>query len=219
MAQLDYQKIIKKKGFVLIDFSDDQFINIKKEFFKLKDDKYLNSSKWIYRKRAFAEGIIKNRNLIWNKNNLFFQSKKINKFAGGISRKFPKLSELLKKNVEKFLIDKFSSRQMFKKKFKIGVHAIRIICKKNNRGFPVPEGFHTDGVDFVVIVPINSSNCVGGVSYLKSSKTKKIVLKKKLTKNMLLFNDRKLLHYATPISLKNGKLGFRDIIVFTFLRK
>ncbi len=219
MAKNNYKKILENKSFILVNFLNPLDEKSLKEFDKLRNDKYLNNSKWVYRKRSFAQGILSKKKVIWSKNYNFFQSKKINKFAGGIKRKFPKMSSLLKNSVDKILKDFFSNQNLLKRKFYFGAHAIRILCNKKNKGYPVPEGFHTDGVDFVAIVPINFMKSKGGVSYLKDSKKNKIVFKKKLHNKILIFNDRKLLHYATPISITQGNLGFRDIFVFTFLKK
>jgi len=219
MAQINYKKILDKKGFILVDTQEPISEDIKKEFFKLKNDNYLNNTKWIFRKRSFAEGSIVKSKLTWTKKNTFFQPKKINKFVGGVIRKFPMLSRPLKKFIENLLNNFFLKQDLFSSKFKIGAHAIRIVCNKKNKGYPVPEGFHTDGVNYVAIVPINFDKCKGGISYLKNSKNNKIVLKKKLDKKILLFNDNKLLHYATPININQGTLGFRDIFVITFVKR
>lgn len=214
----NYKKKIESKiEFVIKSLKPINLNDIKSEFEKLKNDKYLKSPKWIFRKRSFGQGTVKRGKIFWHSNKIFFQSKKINKYAGGIKRIFPKISLKLKNFTKKTILENIIRKNILLSDFNFGVHAIRIICNKYNKGFPVPEGFHTDGVNFVAIIPINQKNCVGGISYLKEQETKKIVLKKKiLNGKFLFFNDTKFLHYATPISHKKGKIGFRDMLVITF---
>ena len=107
--------------------------------------------------------------------------------------------------------------QISSKKIFLGAHAIRIICNNENLGYPVPEGFHHDGFDYVSIISVNKLGINGGKSYLKNAKSKKIVFQKAMQKNeVLFFNDKRLMHYASPIKLIKGKIGFRDVIVLTF---
>jgi len=218
MVETDKKKIENKITFFVTSLVSKNFNIIEPEFKKLKDDKYLNNPNWIFRKRSFAQGKVKKGKVFWIDKTTFFQSKKINKYAGGIQRKFPKMSLRLKNFSKKIILENLFNKKILQSDFNFGVHAIRIICNEHNKGFPVPEGFHTDGVDFVAIIPINQKNCAGGVSYLKTQKSQKIVLKDKiLNGKFLFFNDTKFLHYATPIIHKKGNLGFRDIIVLTFL--
>ena len=219
MVETYFKKKINKKNYLVFNFSYSKNRKLKSEFNKLVDDNYLKNTKWIFRKRSFAKGIINNNNLNWSKGSIFFQSKKINKYAGGIKRKFPNMSTKLKKYVKEIIDEYFLRSKIITKGMYFGVHAIRIVCNKKNKGFPVPEGFHTDGVDRVAIIPVAKKFSNGGISYLKNAKNSKIVFRGKLENKILFFNDRKLLHYATPISLTSGNLGYRDILVFTFLKK
>ena len=73
---------------------------IKKEYFRLKKDRYSKNANWFFRKRSFAQGLVKKNKIYWKASTTFFQSKKINKYAGGIKRKFPRMSVNLKKFVE-----------------------------------------------------------------------------------------------------------------------
>jgi hypothetical protein len=218
MVKINKKKIENKINFFIQNLHSKNFQIIDSEFKKLKDDKFLKNSSWVFRKRSFAQGKINKGKVLWNKSTVFFQTKKINSYAGGIARKFPKMSAKLKKFTEKMVIENLIIKKILLSNFDFGAHAIRIICNKNNKGFPVPEGFHTDGVDFVAIIPVNQKNCTGGTSYLKSSKTKKIILRNKITNGkFLFFNDTKFLHYASPIIHQKGKIGFRDMLILTFI--
>jgi|TARA_B110001450_G_C17532443_1_gene445187 hypothetical protein len=218
MVKINSKKIENKISFFVQNLNSMNFQFIESEFKKLKDDKFLKNSSWVFRKRSFAQGKINKEKLLWNKSTVFFQSKKINTYVGGITRRFPKMSVKLKKFSEKIIIENLINKKILLSNFNFGVHAIRIICNKDNKGFPVPEGFHTDGVDFVAIIPVNQKNCTGGTSYLKSSITKKITLRNKISNGkFLFFNDKKFLHYASPIKHQKGKIGFRDMLVLTFI--
>lgn len=219
MAKTNTKENINKYNYLTINYSTTKNIKVESEFNKLLEDKYLKSSKWKFRKRSFGKGIIFQNKLRWKKGSTFYQSKKINSYAGGIKRKFPEMSLKLKKFVKNIIEKNIIQNKLLNKKMYFGAHAIRIICNKKNKGFPVPEGFHTDGVDKVAIVPIAKKNSRGGISYLKDSKNDKIIFKGRVEKKILFFNDRKLLHYASPISLSSGKIGYRDILVITFIKK
>ena len=149
--------------------------------------------------------------------NKFLSVKKNNKYVGGLSRKFYPMNIQIKKCVEDIIFDIFENNLISSKKIFLGAHAIRIICNNENLGYPVPEGFHHDGFDYVSIISVNKLGINGGKSYLKNAKSKKIVFQKAMQKNeVLFFNDKRLMHYASPIKLIKGKIGFRDVIVLTF---
>ena len=210
-------KIINKKVFFSFNLKKKFSSQMKKSFNFLKDDTYLKSRDWIFRKRSYGRGKIIKSKIIWSKQTNFFQKKKNNKYVGGIKRKFAAMKPVIKKEVEIIILN-LKEKNLIGKDIKFfGAHAIRIICDKNNLGYPVPEGYHHDGFDFVSIIAVNRSNILGGKSYLKNATSKKIVFTKSLKNNQaLFFNDKKLLHYATPIKLTKGRLGFRDMIVLTF---
>ncbi len=210
-------KKISNKVFWFFNLKKNFSLKMKKSFNFLKNDTYLKPRDWIFRRRSYGRGKIFKSKIIWSKQTNFFQKKKNNKYVGGIKRKFAPMRIIIKREVEKIIFS-FKEKNLISDDIKFfGAHAIRIVCNKDNLGYPVPEGYHHDGFDFVSVIAVNRSNILGGKSYLKSAFTKKIVLAKSLKNNQaLFFNDKKLLHYATPIKLTKGKLGFRDMIVLTF---
>ena len=78
----------------------------------------------------------------------------MNRFAGGKLRKFANLDKttiekvikLIEKNIIKYLDTK--------KNYNLGIHFLRIKCGNNFVGYPVPEGWHKDGFDFVIILNV-----------------------------------------------------------------
>ncbi len=204
------------KNFAIFKLKGEINEKVKQEFYNLKNDKFLKT-KWIFRKRSYAKAKILKSKIIWLQGTKFFQSKKNNKYAGGIKRKFNPMSYKIKNCIKKITLNILERNLIKSKKLFLGAHAIRIICNKNNLGHPVPEGFHHDGFDYVALISVNKSGIVGGKSFLKNAQTKKIILRKTIKKNeVLFFNDKKFMHYANPIKLTKGRLGFRDVIVLTF---
>jgi len=197
-------------------------IKINKKFLssfnRLPFDKYLKYHQQNYRLRRFSKFKIRNQKIFFEKETFFLQKATNNRFLGGINRKYAPLensclkyfSEIIKKNFN-FII--------YKKNLEIGLHQIRIICGEDFVGYPVPEGWHRDGFDYIAIINFGSKNIEGGISRIRSS----------ITQNSdnysgflaageyLFFNDRKFYHYADPINVfKKKKNGFRDTLVITF---
>lgn len=189
-------------------------------FSRLKADPFLKGA-WCFRYRAFAQGVCFNNGYIkWSKDNTFFQEKDINCYAGGIERRFEAAEPILREYTQQVMNCQVYKRLRGSDNFKIGVHQIRITCSENNLGLPVPEGFHQDGMDYVSIHCIDQNNAVGGVSLLRQGTLDgRCVFERNLEKcTGLIFNDREYFHYSTPIYPKEKRLGYRDIIVMTFLR-
>ena len=186
---------------------------------RLSKDNYLRSEH-CYRFRAFSElNLKKNKIFIKTKNN-FFQKNEINHFAGNVSRKF----EPIKKNIINTFIEITKELIYFlpnktQQKAEIGLHQIRITCGDNYVGYPVPEGWHKDGCNFVAIITLNFENIVGGISRIRKNLiNQNDVYNCFLEKNnFLLLNEKSYYHYTDPINVKNkNKSGFRDILVITF---
>ena len=53
------------------------------------------------------------------------------------------------------------------KNAEVGFHQLRIKCGKDFVGYPVPEGWHKDGFDYVILVNFGSKNIKGGVTRIK----------------------------------------------------
>ncbi len=205
-----------KKNFTIFELKNKINKESLKKFDDLKNDKFLKG-KWIFRKRSYAKAKIVKSKIIWQRGTSFFQSKKNNKYIGGVNRNFYPMNIKIRQCVEEIIFNIFEKSLISSNKIFIGAHAIRIICNKKNHGYPVPEGFHHDGFDYVSIISVNKLGIKGGKSYLKNAKSKKIVFEKAMKKNeVLFFNDKKLMHYASPIKLVNGRVGYRDVIVLTF---
>ena len=161
--------------------------------------------------------ILFNKKFLPVKDTNFYQKRKINRFAGGKVRKFKAIdSKVL--NGFAHIFEKNFLKKITMKKMEIGFHQLRIKCGKNFVGYPVPEGWHKDGFDYVIILNIGSKNIKGGVSRIKNKIDNdhdafSWFLKKG---EYILVNDRKFFHYTDPINVMDNKLeGSRDTLVVT----
>ena len=191
-----------------------------KTFDALSDDIYIKH-KYCFRKRSFVKGILNGQlEIIPSADTSFTQDERLNKYLGGISRHYPLASPHCIHYVEGFLkINKTLICSILTHKISnIGIHQIRITAMDMNEGYPVPEGYHQDGVDFVVIIPINSKNIVGGIHSVRhGSQDGPEILGSVLNQGeALILNDKHVFHYASPIYAKYAQEeGYRDSIVVT----
>lgn len=193
-------------------------LEITKSFGNLPADKNDISKGFYYRHRRFSRLFLKNHDFKVDNNANFYQSKKLNRFAGGQIRKFENITN---KTLEKIILlinNNFLEFLHVDKNYEIGVHQLRIKCGKSFVGYPVPEGWHQDGFDKIIILNINSENITGGTTRLK----KKINSDKddfsfflKIGEFVFL-DDKKYNHYTDPINIYNEKkTAYRDTFVFT----
>jgi hypothetical protein len=188
-------------------------------FEHLSDDRYLKGN-WIFRKRAYARGLLSPAGIEWNSGTDFFQPRAINDFAGDIRRIFEPAGEAIREYVWHTFQSPFYRMGLGRDTYELGLHQIRIVCDEDHEGHPVPEGFHQDGFDVVVIQSYQRQNITGGKSFLREdSKDGPCILERDLQPGEILaFNDRRLFHYADPIQSESSGPGYRDLCVMTFLR-
>ena len=205
----------------MIDFEKGKISKISKRvinsFNKLPPDTNEKSQGKYFRYRKFSRMIVSNRKFSTIGNTKFFQNKKINRYAGGKIRKFRPIDP---KVLNEFAIIFKSNflEKISKKRIEIGFHQLRIKCGKNYVGYPVPEGWHKDGFEYVIILNIGSKNIKGGVSRIKNEiDSDHDVFSWFLDKGeYILLNDRKFFHYTDPINVANNKSeGSRDTLVIT----
>ncbi len=192
--------------------------NLRNTFNNLANDTYLKH-KYTFRKRAFTKCLIdKDFNLKVLKTQTFKQDIRINKYAGGIPRNYPIVNSLVVDYIQKFFeLNKYYFSDL-KPNSEIGIHQIRITTINNNEGHPVPEGYHQDGVDYVIIIPIQSYGICGGINSIRyGSQDGAEILNEKLDfEKVLILNDRRVFHYASPIYAKYENIeGYRDSIILT----
>lgn len=186
-------------------------------FGELPDDQFLKGE-FVFRKRAYARGILTPESIEWDSGTDFFQPRAINTYAGGVKRVFAPAGVPIRDHVWQVLQSAFYRHGLGAARYHFGLHQIRIVCDNRHEGCPVPEGFHQDGFDFVALHNFRRSNITGGGSFLRDgSKDGPCVFEHDLLPGeALVFNDRRLFHYATPITNVEPGTGYRDICVLTF---
>jgi hypothetical protein len=100
----------------------------------------------------------------------------------------------------------------------VEVHQFRIEARTGEFGRPTPEGVHRDGVDFVLVLLVNRTNIVSGVTSVHDL-TGKELGEFTLTQpfDAALVDDARVMHGVTPVEpLNPAEPGYRDVLVVTF---
>ena len=183
-------------------------------------DKYLKFADKNFRNRRLTKILFKNNKFYTIKNTDFKQNKIQNRYLGGVKRNFnsinPKIVNRINKIVKEHFVKIINSKEI-----QFGYHQIRITCGENYVGYPVPEGWHKDGFDFVALINISSKNIQGGISRIRNSiKENKDADSYSCFLNsgeFLFFSDKDFFHFTDPIIVSSDKeFGYRDTIVITF---
>lgn len=194
-------------------------LKIIKSFNKLPPDINEKSKGYFFRFRKYSKLNYIKKKFILNPDSNFYQKKKINRSAGGKIRKFLKLDKKILNLLIKLIEKNFIIFLDTNKNYSFGIHLLRIKCGDDFVGYPVPEGWHKDGFDFVIILNVMSKNIKGGTSRLKTNLNldKKDDFSEFLKKGeFVFFNDKKYNHYTDPIIIdKEKKKSYRDTIVIT----
>lgn len=171
-----------------------------------------------YRHRAFAVGdILQGEISVSPHSEVFHQSKKLNKYQGGIDRNFPLIETGIAEKVAREVIMPYIYPKLPMHDYHFGIHQIRIYTNDEVTGKPAPEGVHQDGFDYVTVVCVDMQNVTGGNSLLVDiNNHQHIHVNQALREGeMFLFNDRKYAHYASPIVPLLPGSGYRDVFVIT----
>lgn len=98
-------------------------------------------------------------------------------------------------------------------------HQFRIETSPEEIGRPTPEGFHRDGVDWVLVMLIGRRNVAEGtteIADLAGNPLGRFTLSE--PGDAVLLDDRRILHGVTPVQ-SVGELAFRDALVVTWRAK
>ena len=194
-------------------------IKIANCFNKLPPDTNEKSKGYYFRFRKYSRINYIKKTFSVDPGDDFYQQKKINRFSGGKLRKFANLDKKTTDKVIKLINNNFINFLDKNKNYNLGVHFLRIKCGNNFVGYPVPEGWHKDGFDFVIILNVASKNIKGGTTRLKTNMNldKKDDFAEFLKQGEFVFvNDKKYNHYTDPITIdKEKKKSYRDTIVIT----
>jgi hypothetical protein len=99
----------------------------------------------------------------------------------------------------------------------VEVHQFRIEARPDEAGKPTPEGMHSDGVDYVMVMMIGRENVDGGVTGIQIDGREAASFTLSHPCDAVLLDDRRVMHGVTPIRpIDTAKPGHRDVLVLTF---
>lgn len=145
----------------------------------------------------------------------FIQSKKYNKFAGGMLREFEPL-----KIDPSVYVDACAKAIPLPTdlEWQINVHQCRVIARPDVPGVSVPEGPHQDGHEYTAILVFKRHGIGGAVTSLSPVGDPEPFFTTVIPENhALVFNDEEMFHYTTDLEPLNGA-GHRDLWMVVFDR-
>ena len=153
------------------------------------------------------------------KDQTFFQSEELNKFQGGMVRKFAPIEDsVINSNGLLEIYNRFREIAGFPLGQKVDVHQMRVITQEEETQVS-PEGVHQDGYDYICIVGINRHNITGGHFLGYGNKDEEPFLSLPLEAGtMVVVNDRQLWHNASTIKSRypiGHEAGFLDSFILT----
>jgi hypothetical protein len=153
-----------------------------------------------------------------------YQSRDYNTLNGGIERWFQPVTDPIGNGPSLTTVLTFC-RGLFgqlspARNWHVEVHQFRIEARTGEAGRPTPEGMHRDGVDYVLVLLVNRTNIVSGVTSvhdLDGRALGEFTLTQPL--DAALVDDARVMHGVTPVEpLDPSAPGYRDVLVVTFRR-
>ena len=153
----------------------------------------------------------------------FYQSKEINRFAGGTERLFGPLTRLARHNEFLRMLVRFNAQNLPNVAkdgiWTVGVHQIRVLANRHFAGNPTPEGIHRDGFQYFSVHLIRRVNIQsGGVTSIFSGAEEKeadFMLASPL--DSMYADDCRVLHCVSEIHAADGaNLAYRDVLILTY---
>lgn len=147
-----------------------------------------------------------------------FQSSKINKLEnyGGIKRDYDELPEGIEENNEFIKLVEAWSDGRFGTEFEFSAHQIRTV----DGGDPVPEGRHRDGYEFVGVFVANRWNLTqdSAATTVWDIHTDEVLYGPQSLEagQMVVFDDRQVIHDASPLTPAGDGGAGRDVFIFTY---
>jgi hypothetical protein len=186
------------------------------EFFDaLPPDPYLAEE---YRYRRFSRFRLAGGELVRLPHEPFMQKREHNPLLGEVSREYVELDAGLTsaEDFRRIVRDFVGQCEALPDGTEVGVHQIRVVSERALAGLPTPEGIHADGFDYVGIFCVDRSGVSGGETYLYEEKDGPPVYRTLLEPgDLLVFNDRGLYHYTSPILTPDARRGRRDVFILT----
>jgi hypothetical protein len=177
-----------------------------------------------YRKRRHAVFAVSASGIVRQPAQPHYQSRDYNTLNGGIERWFEPVSDRAGSGATLTTVLTFC-RTLFGKispahAWHVEVHQFRIEARRGEAGRPTPEGMHRDGVDYVLVLLVNRTNIVSGVTSVHDLSGRTLG-EFTLTQpfDAALVDDARVMHGVTPVEpLDPGLPGYRDVLVVTFRR-
>lgn len=195
----------------------------KRSWDDLGSDRYMADG-GTYRKRRHAVFVANAVAILRQPAQPHYQSRDYNTLNGGIERWFDPVAEPIGSGPTMTTVLKFCrilfDSLMSARAWHVEVHQFRIEAHGAEEGRPTPEGIHRDGVDYVLVLLINRTNIISGVTSVHELSGKKLGAFA-LTQpfDAALVDDARVMHGVTPVApLDPGKPGYRDVLVVTFRR-
>ncbi|HEX3575699.1 MAG TPA: 2OG-Fe dioxygenase family protein [Rhodopila sp.] len=177
-----------------------------------------------YRKRRHAVFAVNPGGIVRQPAQPHYQSRDYNTLNGGIERWFEPVREDVGASASMTTVLTFC-RNLFgmvspAHGWHVEVHQFRIEARGGEAGRPTPEGMHRDGVDYVLVLLVNRTNIISGVTSVHDLAGKELGAFT-LTQpfDAALVDDARVMHGVTPVEpLDPNTPGYRDVLVVTFRR-
>jgi len=203
---------------------DSNWREFKNHWDRLKIDNYMKDN-GKYRERRYSTLFYDSNNGVVKKPYMpLFKSSLYNSFAGDQFRYFAETELTLYSNyyflnVLSLALDLFNTYEIKDNKLPkwfIEVDQYRIKAEENRLGKPTPEGVHSDGTSYFLLMLVSRENIVGGESTIYNSEMDPVLHKTlKNPGDILLLNDRDMFHGVSDIATNSDK-GHRDILHISF---
>ena len=180
-----------------IDFHD--VSALRPSFWDLPEDDYTDGGFRFRRLGNFeSDGVA-----FWQVGSSIMQPADINSYLGDIQRTYAPLKDEIVFS-ESFMSMIFKFQRMTGWMGDFDVHQMRLLATNGKTAEPAPEGIHRDGYEFIVPFMVMAENCKGGKPQIYDLHSKQILANlQPLPDMVMVFNDRKMRHFATPITQKD----------------
>jgi hypothetical protein len=152
-----------------------------------------------------------------------YQALDYNPLNGGVARHFEPIDGTIGDGpilgaILEFCRSLFGGLQPATRAWRIEVHQFRIEARQGEEGRPTPEGFHRDGVDYVLVLLVNRRNIASGMTGIHALDGRPLghfTLTAPL--DAALVDDRRVSHGVTAVEPLDAALpAYRDVLVVTF---
>lgn len=158
-------------------------------------------------------------------NDVYFQPKEANSYAGGIDRVFaPLLADTVDNPFLGALVRlTFSylplSSERLSATWEVRIHQIRVVASPEQPGKPAPEGIHQDGTDFLTLHLVRRHNIMGGETTIYDLDREPIQsMTMRETLDSLILEDPRIMHGVTQVYPADGQsVGIRDLLGIDFI--